>query len=121
MTEVVMFSAESSTDDESTVVITLKGELDIETSDVLRGEVENAISRGPARLIFELGGLTFTDSSGIAVMLQAATSIPEVIARDPVPIVRTVIEVTGLSETVVRCVGQGSQSCVTMRPALRRS
>ena len=62
--------------------------------------VDQVTGTGVDRLIFDLGGLEFIDSSGLAVLLAAAQKVPSVQLRNPSPIVRRVVEVTGLSEIV---------------------
>ena len=52
---------------------------------------------GSAQLIFDLSGLRFMDSAGIAVLLGVAAKVAVVRLRDPSPPVRRVIELTGLS------------------------
>jgi anti-anti-sigma factor len=51
-------------------------------------------------LIFDLSRLRFMDSAGIAVLIGAAAKVKAVHLRDPSPIVRRVIEVTGLSDVL---------------------
>ncbi len=51
--------------------------------------------------MFDLRELRFMDSAGIAVLLGGARRVPTVRLRDPVPAVRRVVEVTGLT-TVLR-------------------
>jgi anti-anti-sigma factor len=55
----------------------------------------------PERLIFDLSGLRFLDSAGIAVLIGAAAMVNAVHLRDPSPIVRRVVEVTGLSDVLL--------------------
>ena len=52
-------------------VITLSGEIDHHGARVMMQQMEDAIARTlPMRLTLDLSGLTFTDSSGIAVVLR---------------------------------------------------
>ncbi|HXQ59483.1 MAG TPA: STAS domain-containing protein, partial [Acidimicrobiales bacterium] len=67
----------------------------------LRATVEEIVAEGPSRLVFELTGLTFMDSSGIAVMVYAANNVDTVELLHPSSIIRRVVEATGLS-TVLR-------------------
>jgi anti-anti-sigma factor len=50
--------------------------------------------------VFDLSGLRFIDSAGIAVLLEAAERVGSISVRDPAPPVRRVIEVTGLTEVL---------------------
>ncbi len=55
-------------------VVKLVGELDLSTVGVLRGRVGGAFASEPMRrrLVIDLGGLTFVDSSGLACLLKVA-------------------------------------------------
>ena len=66
---------ERSADARGDTVLTLRGELDISSADTFRGTVEEIVAEGPGRLVFDLSGLTFMDSSGIAVMVYAANNV----------------------------------------------
>lgn len=57
------------------VVLTLRGELDIASAPTLERAVEAARSANSARLIIDLAGVTFMDSTGLRVLLLARESI----------------------------------------------
>ncbi len=78
-------------------VVTVSGELDISNAGLLEATVTSISDEQPERLIFDLSGLQFMDSAGIAVLIGAAAKVNAVRLRDPSPIVRRVIELTGLS------------------------
>jgi anti-anti-sigma factor len=78
-------------------VVVLSGELDSSNADSLQERVAS-ISPHPAQgLIFDLTDLRFMDSAGIAVLLGAAKKASSVSLRNPSPIIRRVLETTGLS------------------------
>jgi anti-anti-sigma factor len=79
-------------------LIKLSGEIDISNADAFRQTVEATVGAKPQRLVFDLGQLTFMDSSGIAVMVLAANNVAAIELRDTPPIIRRVIESTGLTE-----------------------
>jgi anti-sigma B factor antagonist len=79
-------------------VVTVTGELDIGNADSLRSVVEEVVAASPRVLVFDLGDLTFMDSSGIAVLVSAANHVETVEVRNPTAIVRRIIESTGLAE-----------------------
>jgi anti-sigma B factor antagonist len=81
-------------------VVTLTGELDMSNADALQNALAAITARRPQRLIFELSGLRFIDSAGIAVLLGAAAEIDAVHVRDPSPTVRRVLELTGLDDVL---------------------
>ncbi|GII93327.1 STAS domain-containing protein [Sinosporangium siamense] len=53
------------------VVVAVEGELDLYTAPVLRDEVRDAISQDGPRLVFDLASLSFMDSSGLSVLIEA--------------------------------------------------
>ncbi len=82
-------------------VIALSGELDISSVESLRRAVEQATAGNPECLTFDMAGLRFMDSAGIAVLLNAAKQVPSVRLRNPTMAVRRVVELTGLSDILV--------------------
>jgi anti-sigma B factor antagonist len=82
------------------IVVRITGEVDMSNADVLRETIDPIAASDVGRLIFDLGGLEFIDSSGLTVLLAAAQKVPHVQLRDPSPIVRRIIEVTGLAEVL---------------------
>lgn len=81
-------------------VVSLAGELDSSNVDTLAAPIAALLAERPERLIFDLGELRFMDSAGIAVLVHAAAEVGPVEVRDPSPIVRRVIEVTGLTNVL---------------------
>jgi anti-sigma B factor antagonist len=81
-------------------VIQLAGELDMTCADEVRSAVDEVLRHAPGRVVFDTSGLMFMDSSGIALLLSVAQRVPEVQLRDPSPIVRRLIELTGLEQTL---------------------
>jgi anti-sigma B factor antagonist len=93
-------SVEQWREDSGALVVRVTGEVDMSNAGKVRAVVDGVTGTGVDRLIFDLGGLEFIDSSGLAVLLAAAQKVPSVQLRNPSPIVRRVVEVTGLSETL---------------------
>lgn len=87
--------------EEGTPVIQVSGELDISSVDSVRPFVEDVLRLEPERVVFDLGAVEFMDSSGIALLLSAARSVPTVELRNLPQIMRRVIEMTGLAATFV--------------------
>ncbi|MGH9018229.1 MAG: STAS domain-containing protein [Acidimicrobiales bacterium] len=85
---------------EGVPMLTLVGELDISTADILRRAVDQVLGGRPERLLFDLRDLAFMDSSGIAVMIVAANGVEVVEFRHASPIIRRVVEATGLTDTL---------------------
>ena len=82
-------------------VICLSGELDMVSVERVRSVVEGALTAADDRLAFDVGGLEFMDSSGIALLVSAARTARQVELRHPTPIVRRLIELTGLTELLL--------------------
>jgi anti-sigma B factor antagonist len=85
-------------DDSGTAIVTISGELDMSNIDALDAEVAPVLEREPTRLIVEVSGLRFADSSAIALWLRWAASVAEFELRNPSPLLRRVIETMGLGE-----------------------
>jgi anti-sigma B factor antagonist len=88
---------DASVDAAGTPIVSLSGELDSSNAGSLEAAVASITAQHPERLIFDLSGLRFMDSAGIAVLIRAAANVNAIHLRDPSPIVRRLIEVTGLS------------------------
>jgi anti-sigma B factor antagonist len=67
----MLFELEVSTADEGVVVCTVVGELDVATAPKLRQELVRAVSEsvGPPRIVVDLAGVDFLDSTGLGVLL----------------------------------------------------
>ncbi len=81
-------------------VITVSGELDTSNVASLDQAVQAAVAKGPEQLVFDMRGLRFMDSAGIAVLVGATTHVKRVRLREPSEAVRRVIELTGLSRVL---------------------
>lgn len=80
-----------------TALIHLSGEIDCSNADQVRTGVERVLANQAERIIFDLASVSFMDSSGIAVMVLAANGASEVVVQNPSPLVRRVLDATGLS------------------------
>lgn len=84
-------------------VIAVAGEIDLYTAPKLQSELMSALSQSPARLIVDMSGVEFCDSTGINVLLaahrQARERGGELQLAGPGSATRKVLQVTGL-ETV---------------------
>ena len=82
------------------LTMSIAGELDLASVESVHETIDDALTGGPERVVFDLEGLTFMDSSGIAMMLQVSKRVGNVEVRNVTPIVRRVIEATGLIEVL---------------------
>lgn len=87
-----------STDDKGYPIIQVTGELDLSNVNRLRSALNEIFAERPARLAIELSGLTFMDSSGIALLVEAAQRIDTLELQKPSPLIRRVLQATGVSE-----------------------
>jgi anti-sigma B factor antagonist len=81
-------------------VVYLSGELDLTNAGQFSTAIDAALASHPSRLILDASGLRFMDSSGIVLLVSASQRVQELQVRDPSPIVRRLIELTGLSEVL---------------------
>ena len=87
-----------------TWVVTVIGEVDLSNRERFEEVVERALQAAPAKLIFDLAGVRFMDSSGLGVMLMAANQADEVEVRAPSSALRRLITISGLTD-LFRIVG----------------
>ena len=98
MTNQSEVSVSVSEDGPGALMIVVAGELDLASVGSVQAGMESHLANGPQEVTFDLGNLTFMDSSGIALLVQTANIVPRVIIVNAPPIVRRVLEATGLLE-----------------------
>jgi anti-anti-sigma factor len=81
-------------------IVKLDGELDITTIDDLDEAVKPIIAADPDRLVVDVSGLRFADSSAIALWVKWSTAVRTLEIRDPSPLLRRVIDSMGLAQTL---------------------
>jgi anti-anti-sigma factor len=89
-------SIETRADASGAPLLSVSGELDISNVGTLEHAVATALAGNPERIIFDLSGLRFIDSAGIAVLIRTAGKGSAVQLRRPTESVRRVVELTGL-------------------------
>jgi anti-sigma B factor antagonist len=87
-------------------VITVGGDLDHPCADTLRDALDDVLRAGPASVTVDVAGLTFIDSSGLAVLVHAwraglAAGVP-VGLRDEPAFLLTILDFTGIGEILAR-------------------
>lgn len=55
----------------SVSIVAVKGDVDLNSSRELQGELRDALKNGPSRMIVDLGGVPYMDSSGVATLVEA--------------------------------------------------
>jgi len=83
-----------------TVTIVMEGELDIASVELIRRGVEPYLEETPQKVVFDVARLQFMDSSGIALLIEVSNRVDSVEIRHATPIVRRVLEVTGLIDVL---------------------
>ena len=91
--------------EERCLEIVLKGELDHHGAREIAGQLDRAVESAlPLRLVLDWSGVTFMDSSGIAVVMRARQRMRElggsVVLRGASPQPRKVLEAAGLDRFV---------------------
>ena len=85
------------------VTLTLSGELDLSGIDAF-DEALSAIAPDIRSVVIDLGALTFIDSSGIGCFVRARSAAQEndwsLQLRSPSPLVRKVLDVIDLGESI---------------------
>ena len=84
--------------DDGSALVTIGGELDMKTISELEAAVEPILSGNPARLVIDVSGVSFADSSAIALWVRWANRIPQVELHEPSLLIRRVITRMGLAE-----------------------
>ena len=86
------------------VVVRLQGELDMATAPQLRRVLDAALDARPAELAVDLQDLTFADSTGIRVLLEASRRAQDagcsLVLRSPRRSVRKALRLTGMDQLV---------------------
>jgi anti-sigma B factor antagonist len=90
---------EGSTDGAGRAVLRVAGELDLSTVPLVEHELQPFLAAAPSCVVFDMSGVAFMDSSGIAMLLRAAEKA-RVEVRSPSSAVQLVIQATGLAETL---------------------
>ena len=89
---------ELGTDSEGSPLLTLAGELDMTNAEALEEVVAPVLAEGPSKLVLDVSGLLFGDSSAIALFVKWANLVGQVELRDPPELLSRVIARMGLSE-----------------------
>jgi anti-sigma B factor antagonist len=88
-------------DDDDAVTLTVEGEVDVATAPALRDELYRLIDRGTKRIVVDLGGMDFIDSTGLGVFVGALKRSREgggeLELRSLKPAARKIFDITGLS------------------------
>jgi anti-anti-sigma factor len=82
--------------------LAVRGDVDAYTGPTLADYLDAAVSETTGDLTVDLSAVHFVDSSGIAVLVAAAKKLrdraSELVVQSPPPIVRKVLEMTGVNK-----------------------
>lgn len=87
--------------DDTTAIVTAKGDVDFTTIDTLSVRLAAVLSGNPQRLVIDLAEVSFLDSAGLHSLSRARKALPEgcpLVIRSPQPKVRRIFEITGLDK-----------------------
>ena len=96
-------------------MIKLTGEVDMSNVDSLREVIEPVMESEPERVDFDLSGLEFMDSSGIALLLRVAATAQLVYLREPSTLVRRLVE----ARASPKCSGSNREGATRLREHAR--
>ncbi len=83
-------------------IVELTGEVDLHTSPELRELFQRVLAQGPRRVIVDLGGVPYMDSSGVGTLVELKRNVEReggrLILAGLQPRVRSVLEITQLDK-----------------------
>jgi anti-anti-sigma factor len=83
------------------VLVIATAEVDHATAQDFEAEILPLLDPAANRVVIDLSAVTFLGSVGIRTIVEAGERVPELRVRNPQPIVRRVLEITGLGDLVV--------------------
>ena len=85
-------------DRDGAVVLSLRGELDLYNAEEVRAELMRAIAGGPSRIVVDLSGVEFVDSTALGVLIEARAKLGPGVLLLAAPQLETrrTLEVSGL-------------------------
>ena len=90
--------------DARTAVLSVAGELDMETAGRLEVHLRHQLGEGRRHLVLDLSALGFMDSSGLNVLIRAVQKARrtggDLYLAAPTPAVRRILEITGVTTTI---------------------
>jgi anti-sigma B factor antagonist len=83
------------------IVVRLVGELDLYNAGDVREALDQACARRPGRIVVDLADVTFIDSTGLGVLVEARSKLPDrktFLLSEPQPETRRALEISGLAK-----------------------
>jgi anti-anti-sigma factor len=101
--ELVQWSVDRAGDE---VAVALVGEVDLSNEAALGAALDAVVGMKPARIVIDLAGVSYLDSSGVRCLLSvakhAAAAGSELVVCRPVGIVLRVLQICGVDELLLR-------------------
>ena len=98
------FSAVDEQVDETTQVVSVRGEIDLFTAPEFKSRIHDAIEAGRGRVVVDLTATTFIDSSSLGVLISAHRRLKvrggRLIVACDVPAVLSTFKITGLDSVL---------------------
>lgn len=89
---------------EDAALLTIEGDLDIDTATELQHHVANQLHHGRRHFLLDVSSVPFMDSSGMNIILRVYQEVRQisggVYVISPTPAVRRILDLTGVSLTV---------------------
>jgi stage II sporulation protein AA (anti-sigma F factor antagonist) len=89
---------------EDAALLTIEGDLDIDTATELQHHVANQLHHGRRHFLLDVSSVPFMDSSGMNIILRVYQEVRQihggVYVISPTPAVRRILDLTGVSITV---------------------
>jgi anti-sigma B factor antagonist len=80
----------------------VRGEVDLSTGPLLWERISAVIAGGSTRVVLDLAGMAFIDSTGLSVLVMAMRRLQEVdgqlVLRSPCRMASRLLQLTGLSQ-----------------------
>jgi anti-sigma B factor antagonist len=86
--------------DDDVATVEVSGEIDLGTVGAFSAHLGDIVGRNPKRLVIDLSGVAFVDSSGLHAFVRVRRDLPEscpVVLRSPRHQIRQVFDITGLA------------------------
>jgi anti-sigma B factor antagonist len=89
--------------DAGAAIATVRGDIDITTVAILSEHLGHLARKNPQRLVIDLAGVSFIDSSGLGGFVRIRKNLPPgcpVVIRSPQRRVRQLFKITGLDSVI---------------------
>jgi anti-sigma B factor antagonist len=83
-----------------TSTLKIVGEIDMSSVESIRQSIDRVLEQRPDTLVLDMSEVQFMDSSGISMLLAVSERVGTVELHNAQPIIRRVIELTGLADVL---------------------